>query len=488
MKISAKIRITTGYIINLVVIIAIGIIYLNQIASLTENVAWHWVLFGLIILSIGMLTTVFFMLKHQLKIKKQYELDLIKSKKLLQSIIDNTSNPISVKKLNGEYLLVNNQYQKLFQSKAEDLIGKTNHDFLPKAVADRYRNSDMEVIKEEKEIHIEETMEQQDGEHIYLSVKFPLFDNTNRIYAIGSISTDITERKKTEQSLKAANTFFDLSIDSLVIADKTSFVRVNPSLSNILGYTTSELLAKPFSSFILSEDLTRTFEEIKTLDEGKDIINFKNRWICKDGSTKWLTWNATLDKSTGLIYAVVRDITEELELKQEAEEERNELLESQQKLNMILENISDGVIVANSDKQVLMANYSANELFKIEDDYSISFDFSDHFEVFYPDGKTTFPSQELPAQRALTGEITNDVDVILKNLETKEKRRVLLSGRPIVNSQNIVVAVVVTIKDISVYKKLEEDLERKDMESRTVIGYKRSQTKKGKTKTSKSAE
>ena len=152
-------------------------------------------------------------------------------------------------------------------------------------------------------------------------MKFPLFDSANRIYAIGTIATDITERKKTEQSLKAANNFFNLSIDSLVIANHTSFVKVNPSISNILGYSTSELLEKPFSSFIFSEDISRTFEEIKKLEKGENIINFKNRWVCKNGAVKWLTWNATLDKSTNLIYAVVRDITEEIELKKEAEEE-----------------------------------------------------------------------------------------------------------------------------------------------------------------------
>ncbi|MFH4968079.1 PAS domain S-box protein [Gaetbulibacter sp. M240] len=480
MKLSAKIRITSGYIINMIVILAIGIIHLNQVTTRSENLLWNWVLFALVVLSIGMLTTVFFMLKKQLKAKKIYEMELLKNQKLLQSIIDNTSSPICVKKLNGEYLLVNQQYQKLFQSKEQNLIGKTNHDFLEKEVADRYRNSDLEVIKAENEIHIEETIEQADGVHTYLSVKFPLFDSSNRIYAIGTIATDITDRKKTEQSLKAANNFFNLSIDSLVIANNTSFIKVNPSISKILGYSTSELLEKPFSSFIFPEDISRTFEEIKKLDKGENIINFKNRWVCKDGSVKWLTWNATLDKSTNLIYAVVHDITEEIKLKNEAEEERNELLESQQKMNMIIENISDGVIVANSDKQVLLANHSANELFNIEDDYSISFNFSNHFDVFYPDGKTTFPSQELPAQRALAGEITNDVDVILKNLETKEKRRVLLSGRPIANSQNEVVAVVVTIKDISVYKKLEEDLEKKDLESRSMIGYKLEHVKKRK--------
>lgn len=476
MKMAFEKKIVLGYIINLAVVIALGLIYWNQM-PISNNTPWHWVSMALIFLSIVMLTIVFFILKSQLKAKKISEQELLKNEKLLQSIIDNTTNPISVKKLNGEYILVNKQYQLLFQSKEKNLIGKTNHDFLPKELADTYRNSDLEAIKASTEIQLEETLEQPDGLHTYLSVKFPLFDAANRAYAIGNISTDITERKKTEQSLKAADTFFNLSIDSLVIATKKKFIKVNPSLSKLLGYSDLELLEKPFVTFILPKDVPKTKKEIEKLEKGTDLINFKNRWVCKDGTVKWLSWNATVDLSSGTLYAIVRDITEELKLKEEEEKALNALFESQQKLNMILENISDGVIVANTDKQIILANHNANELFGIADDTKISFNFSDHFEVLYPDGKTTFPVQNLPTERALAGEITDDIDVLLKDLDTNEKRRVLLSGRPIMDHKNDVAAVVVTIKDISRYKRLDEELKKKDLESRTLIGFKKTKPK-----------
>ena len=55
--------------------------------------------------------------------------------------------------------------------------------------------------------------------------------------------------------------------------------------------------------------------------------------------------------------------------------------------------------------------------------------------------------------------------------------RVLLSGRPIVDNEGHVIAVVVTIKDISRYKKLEEELEQKDRDSRPKIGFKNTKRK-----------
>src|SRR5690606_12238276 len=163
---------------------------------------------------------------------------------------------------------------------------------------------------------------------------------------------------------------------------------------------------------------------------------------------------------------------EELRLVEEKEEMLSELYEEQQKLNIILENISDGVLVANDKKEVILANEVANRLFEIEEDSQISINFTENFQVLFPDDHRTFPVQDLPAERAFKGEVTYDIDVILKHLLTNEIHRVLLSGRPIVDTENRVVAVVITIKDISEYKKLEDDMEKREQENRPLIGFK----------------
>jgi len=589
MKRSFKNKITVGYIANLAVVLAIAFIYWKLSLGSTTNL-WRWLALVLIILSLGMLTTVYFILIAQLKAKNKSEISLLETQKLLQAIINNTTNPISVKKINGEYILINKQYEDLFKLKAENIKGKTDHDFLPKEIADSYRSSDLETVKVNHAIQVEEVIEQSDGPHTYLAVKFPLLDIFNRIYAIGTIATDISEIKSASEALIAGNTFFELSKDMLVIASENTFLKVNPATFKTLGYTEQELLGKPFLSFVYSEDVESTLKEVEKLKTGastvnfenryickdgsikwlnwtthpdqetgllyavardvstnkkyevslkaadtffnmsKDILiiasenkfikinpalskilgfsteellnnsfynyllpedigitkekiknlenetsleNFKNRWVCKDGSVKWLSWTATLDKPTALLYAVARDITEQLKLEIEEKEALNNLLENEQKLNLILENISDGVLVANLSKQVVLANYMANELFEIEDDSKISIHFSDHFKLYFPDGKTTFPLQNLPMERALIGESTDDIDVLLLNPATKEKKRVLLSGRPILNTENEVIAGVVTIKDISKFKTIEKELKKTELKYRRLIGFKK---------------
>jgi PAS domain-containing protein len=119
----------------------------------------------------------------------------------------------------------------------------------------------------------------------------------------------------------------------------------------------------------------------------------------------------------------------------------------------------------------------ANEIFGIEEHNSIPLNLTDQFELYFPDEKTIFPSQHLPMARALEGEETNDIDVILWNPISKEKKRVLISGRPLLDQNEKVVAAVVTIRDISEYKKLEEELKETESKYRKLIGFKKGDDK-----------
>lgn len=65
MRLSFERKTTIGYIINMVVVLALGLIYWIQIPFSTNRL-WHWISLILIVLSLGMLTTVYFILKTQL--------------------------------------------------------------------------------------------------------------------------------------------------------------------------------------------------------------------------------------------------------------------------------------------------------------------------------------------------------------------------------------------------------------------------------------
>lgn len=120
--------------------------------------------------------------------------------------------------------------------------------------------------------------------------------------------------------------FFELSVDMLcVLGFDGYFKRLNRAWERTLGFTIAELMARPFYEFVHPDDRDRTLNQNGDVRGGGRALGFENRYLCKDGSFRWLRWNARPDHPQGLIYSVARDITEAKA--DEAERERlvNEL-------------------------------------------------------------------------------------------------------------------------------------------------------------------
>ncbi|HET7618292.1 MAG TPA: PAS domain S-box protein [Vicinamibacterales bacterium] len=105
--------------------------------------------------------------------------------------------------------------------------------------------------------------------------------------------------------------FFDLSIDLLCMLDfRGHFARLSPAWESTLGFTRAELMSKPFIEFVHPDDRERTLRQNKDVRGGGHARSFENRYLCKDGSYRWLLWNAAPDAARHVIYGVARDITE----------------------------------------------------------------------------------------------------------------------------------------------------------------------------------
>ncbi|RYG72917.1 PAS domain S-box protein, partial [bacterium] len=116
---------------------------------------------------------------------------------------------------------------------------------------------------------------------------------------------EITDRKEAEEE---RDRFFTLSLDMLCIADRTGhFKRLNPAFETTLGYSMGELMKKPFFEFVHPDDLASTEKELARLSEGERTMEFVNRYRCRNGFYKWLSWTAV--NYEGLVYAVAHDVT-----------------------------------------------------------------------------------------------------------------------------------------------------------------------------------
>lgn len=106
--------------------------------------------------------------------------------------------------------------------------------------------------------------------------------------------------------------FFTLSLDLMCIAGFDGYFKhLNSAWENILGFSPEELLAQPFMQFVHPEDRAATLVELERLTTGTDTVDFENRYLCKDGSYKWLWWKSKSLIDKQLIYAIARDISEQ---------------------------------------------------------------------------------------------------------------------------------------------------------------------------------
>ena len=117
--------------------------------------------------------------------------------------------------------------------------------------------------------------------------------------------------------------FFELSLDLLCCADFSGyFKRLNRAWEVTLGFSRTELMARPSIEFVHPEDRERTREQNREVKAGGQARSFENRYLCKDGSYRWLLWNATADLDRRVIYSLARDIT----ARKAAEAERERLV------------------------------------------------------------------------------------------------------------------------------------------------------------------
>lgn len=119
-----------------------------------------------------------------------------------RELLNNTSSLAYMKDMDGRYLFINRRFETLFHITEQEIIGKTDYDILPKEKADSFRKNDRMAVEAGKPLEFDETVTQDDGEHTYISVKFPLKDASGEIYATCGISTDITERITMEEALR----------------------------------------------------------------------------------------------------------------------------------------------------------------------------------------------------------------------------------------------------------------------------------------------
>ncbi len=171
----------------------------------------------------------------------------------LRAILDNTNLPIYLKTSEYQYIHVNRQYEMLAQVRNEEITGKTDFDIFPQPIAELFRSQDEEVVNRNALVDFTETIPLADGEHSFITSKFPVHDTDGNIYAIGGVCTDITDLKKAESALRESEKKFKNIIESSPMGvhiyrlepdGRLVFLDANPAANDILQVDCKQFIGK----------------------------------------------------------------------------------------------------------------------------------------------------------------------------------------------------------------------------------------------------
>jgi PAS domain S-box-containing protein len=166
----------------------------------------------------GARTAAFEALQSELAREVRHRLDaaelLERSRQMLQAILDRTTAVIYVKDTAFRYLLINSQFERIFNVTNAGVAGRTDYELFSPEIVAPLRANDEHVLATGESLHCDEVVPQADGLHTYVSVKFPLRDDRGAVYGLCGISTDITQRQVMEGDLRRSQATLSAVIES----------------------------------------------------------------------------------------------------------------------------------------------------------------------------------------------------------------------------------------------------------------------------------
>ncbi len=315
---------------------------LNQEAESVSRLSY-------LILSTGTLAslliflTVIFRLNFAVNERMQMALALAEKDTFLRTLVNAIPDPIWLKDKEGIYQGCNPMFERLFDAKEADIVGKTDYDFVDKELADSFREHDRIAMAAGKPVINEEWVSFADDGHRALleTIKAPMHDAEGKLVGVLGIARDITERKHAEQIVIDERIFSDSLIasqpDVFYVLDQTGrFIRWNGRLRDVLGYSDSQLAITDALAVIHEADRPSFAQKIQEAFE-QGAVTIEARLVTKMGIRDY-RFNATsADTAKGAyLIGVGTDITERKHAEQT-------LRDSENRYRNIVETTSDWV-------------------------------------------------------------------------------------------------------------------------------------------------
>ena len=253
-----------------------------------------------------------------------------------KTLLENLPQKIFLKDENLVYISCNENYVRDLKIRPEEIAGKTDYDFYPKELAEKYRADDKRIMDSGKTEEIEEKYIQDQEERFVYTSKTPIKDAQRNVVGILGIFWDITERKRAEENLKSSEGKYRSLVQNIPdvvwttdINGKTIFI--SPNIKEIYGYTSEEIYKGGDSIWfdrIHPDDAEKVKGAFISLFEKGRLFDAEYRIQRKNKDWIWLYDRAiNVYEKNGIKYAdgVFSDITERKQAEVTVVEEKNKL-------------------------------------------------------------------------------------------------------------------------------------------------------------------
>jgi len=273
-----------------------------------------------------------------------------------QTLIDNLPDGIFLKDRKCRFVFANQIIADLIGvADPAVLVGKTDHDFYPKEVADTLLADERVVIEKRRRlVNKEEIKSLPSGVRHILTTKVPLIDAKDDVTGLLGITRDVTERSEVEERLRRGEqryrNLLEQAADGIFLLDQDgNFLMTNAAICEMLGYARDEL---PRLNILdtypeeLREIGRARLETIKSLD----ALRFEREMKRKDGVLfpAEISWKRLED---GTIHGIARDVSERKRLAQSLDAQR-ELLQ------IVIDSLPDLVFVKDRQSRFVLVNRS----------------------------------------------------------------------------------------------------------------------------------
>jgi len=286
-----------------------------QIALASTVKGWFYVAVTAALLAV--------MISHYLNVLAAKDAELcttqdekIRSLQLIETIVDGTPDVIYAKDTAGRYLLFNKAAERASGKRSDEVLGRTDADFLSGDVLTSRQKRDAEVLSSGETQSNEEDLSFYDGErHTILSATGPIRSGDGRIVGVYGIGRDITARKRVEAHQRLAARVFETAAEAIAVTSiDAKIITVNPSFCRITGYTAAEVLGRNPRVLKSGRHDESYYQAMwrTLLDEGEWAGEIWNRRKNGEVYPEWLTLSCVRDGSGAVTnyVAVFADLSE----------------------------------------------------------------------------------------------------------------------------------------------------------------------------------